>query len=51
MTQEYIKNEMAKAGIRLFERYLRVVYHISYDAFTSWSKEEQEEALKDFFTD
>ena len=51
MTQEYIKNEMAKAGLKSFKNYLRVIYHISYEAFTVWSKEEQEEALKDFFTD
>lgn len=49
MTQEYIKNEMAKAGLCAFKNYLRVIYCISYETFTNWSKEDQEDALKDFF--
>lgn len=51
MTQEYIKNEMAKAGLRAFKNYLRVIYRISYETFTNWPKEDQEDALKDFFSE
>lgn len=49
MTQEYIKNEMAKAGLKSFKHYLRVIYKVSYETFTNWPKEDQEAALKDFF--
>lgn len=51
MTQEYIEKEMAKAGLRLFKQYLRTIYCVSYETFTRWSKGEQEDALKDFFSE
>lgn len=51
MKQEYIEKEMAKAGFRLFKNYLRTIYHVSYETFTSWPKVEQENALKDFFSE
>ena len=51
MTQEYIEKEMAKAGLRSFKHYLRVIYHVSYETFTNWPKEDQEDALKDFFSE
>lgn len=49
MTQQYIEKEMAKAGLRSFKHYLRVIYCVSYETFLEWSKEDQEDALKDFF--
>lgn len=51
MTQQYIEKEMAKAGLKMFKRYLRVIYQISYETFLELSKDEQEEALKDFFSE
>lgn len=51
MTTEYIQKEMAKAGLKAFKRYLQVIYCVSYETFTTWSREDQEEALRDFFAD
>lgn len=50
MTQEYIKNEMAKAGLKSFKQYLWILCNVSFDTFTNWTKEEQEELLNDFFS-
>lgn len=49
MTKEYIEKEMAKAGLKSFMHYLRVIYNVSYDTFTRWPKDEKDAAMKDFF--
>lgn len=51
MTQECIEKEMAKAGWRSFKCYLWVIYHVGYKTLTNWSKEEQEYASKDLFSE
>lgn len=50
MTQEYIEKEMIKAGWISFKGYLLAIYHVSCETFTNWPKEEQWDALKDFFS-
>lgn len=44
-----MEKEFAKKGLELFKHYLQVIYHVSYETFMTWSKEDQEDALRDFF--